>query len=486
MKKRKIKYLLDALTSSESEYFLRWLQSELYDKQIFVQQLAEILIKEAGMEDEAIWQRLYPERPFDDARLRKLMSDLRRWVHEFMAIQAFRKDEAVRHKYLLDACNQMSIREEFIRQYRRVAALETQFEQLTPIQDILRWKYDLTIEEQWFQVKGRIREIPGLKNEATKGINIQETIQGRYLEAVLHESLALYLSLSTQPGLRSTKEIQHLIAIIQLLIPKDTTQSSHKLRLFLAAFECAEAPSQEKLKALITGLKLSVHTWAYADLNLLFGFLFNQLNRVFAQTRDSASFVMLRDFFIWGMDEKILLVDGVLPPSAYRNLITFCVRTQAYDTAQYYLLSYKSYLPQSVREETFVICQALIWAYTGKYSDLLRKLSISKFSIEPFEVNARWLIVQAHHELYPEEIEWRLQQVEKHQRYVKNRKQLHPQFQKAYLNQFRFYRRILMLTGTAQLQRVVKDLQATNPFHNKGWLVKILNQISNPQSQEVD
>ncbi|MEL6135383.1 MAG: hypothetical protein AAFR59_18650, partial [Bacteroidota bacterium] len=234
-------------------------------------------------------------------------------------------------------------------------------------------------------------------------------------------------------------------------------------------------------KALFTSIKESTEIWAPLDLYNLFGFLFNQFHYLLSRQDAESYFTQIRDLLIWGVETNVLHLDGVLPPASYRNLIIFCIRTQAFDLAERYLKQLKSQLPLGLRNETFTICKAMILIEQQAYPKVLKLLGVARFRAESFEVSGRWLSLQAHHERYPEDAEWRLRQAERHLRYVKSRSTLNPTFRMAYQNQFRLYKRILTSHHPSQKERVLAEIKQTHPLHNKRWLLKLAAPMTESQ-----
>ncbi|MEO0472754.1 MAG: hypothetical protein AAF206_24275, partial [Bacteroidota bacterium] len=74
MKGRNIWALISTLSSREVRQFRYWLQAELENRQQFVQQLYDLLATSLPHPPDRIevWKQLYPNKAFDDARLRKL------------------------------------------------------------------------------------------------------------------------------------------------------------------------------------------------------------------------------------------------------------------------------------------------------------------------------------------------------------------------------------------------------------------------------
>ncbi|MEL6695107.1 MAG: hypothetical protein AAFP89_02650 [Bacteroidota bacterium] len=478
MKKRKVKYILAALSKSEQEYFMRWLNAELHDRQFFVQKLATILIEEMDTptSDQEVWNHLYPDKPYDDARLRKLLSDLRHWLHEFLAIQSFRQDPHTRHKFILDAFSRRGLKEEFQRHFRRIPSMHQRLDTQVQAQDLARWRYEMAVEQQWYIFKNQSKLIPGLKyTQPDWGQSEITSISDLYLEANLLELITLYLGLrSNRKSHEQTPQLEKIRALIQIMMPEDRSNISFKLSTYLTIYDTIENISLEKLHALFASIKLTTAMWAPSDLYTMFSIFYNQFQRLLNKREVHNFYMNVRDLYIWAIEHNILQIEGVLSPASYRNLVIFCIRTQAYTLAQKYMIQLKDQLPLGLREETFTICKAMLLTEQGQFTKVLKLLGMARFQVESFEINGRWLSLQAHHGLYPEDTEWRLQQTERHLRYTKSRKLLNPRFQLAYQNQFRLYKRILTVTPEKQ-QKILNEIRKINPVHNKPWLMRLLS-----------
>ncbi|MEL6730209.1 MAG: hypothetical protein AAFP83_03655, partial [Bacteroidota bacterium] len=325
-----MKYILAALSKSEQEYFMRWLNAELHDRQLFVQELAAILVEQSDRitSDQEVWDHLYPGKPYDDARLRKLLSDLRYWLHEFLAIQSFRQDPCVRHRFILEAFSQRGLTEEFQRHFRRIPSMHQRLDTQIQAQDLARWRYEMAVEQQNYVFKNRSQLTPGLQyTQPDWGKSENISISDLYIESMLLELLGLYLGLNA--GRKTHDKIPQLEVIrtlIQTLIPDDRSKISTKLRTYLTAYDTVENVSLEKVHALFTSVKLTTSVWAPADLYMMFSILYNQFVRLWNKGDASTFFMHIRDLYIWAIEHNILQIEGVLSPASYRNLMTFCIR----------------------------------------------------------------------------------------------------------------------------------------------------------------
>ena len=478
MKKRKVKYILSTLSKPEQEHFMRWLSAELDDRQLFVQKLAAILVEQSDRitSDQEVWDHLYPEKPYDDARLRKLLSDLRYWLHEFLAIQSFRQNPCARHRFILEAFSQRGLTEEFQRHFRRIPSMHQRLDSQVQAQDLARWSYEMAVEQQWYIFKNQSQLIPGLKyTQSDWGQSDTTSISDLYLEANLLELISLYLGLRSDiKSQEHTPQSEKIRALIQIMIPEDRSNISPKLHTYLTMYDTIEHTSLEKLHALFASVKRTTAMWSPADLFTIFGILYSQFQRLLSKREAHTFYMNVRELYIWAIEHNVLQIEGVLYPATYRNLMRFCIRTKAYTLAQKYMIQLKDQLPIRQREETFTICKAMLLMELGQFAKVLKLLGTARFQIESFEINGRWLGLQAHHGLYPEDTEWRLQQTERHLRYTKSRKRLSPRFQLTYQNQFRLYKRILTITPEKQ-KKVLDEIRKTNPVHNKPWLMSLLS-----------
>ncbi|MEM9985010.1 MAG: hypothetical protein AAF804_07920, partial [Bacteroidota bacterium] len=153
MKGRKTWQILQSFAPQEAKYFLRWLRAEWEERQQYPQVLAQYLVQRLphAPKEQQVWEHLYPGRPYDDARLRKLLRDLSAKLEQFVAVQAFREDTRAQDLYLLLGLDQRRLPEVFLKQLRRIENKEEQ----QPLKDAEFHRYQFQFEtlRQRYQAK---------------------------------------------------------------------------------------------------------------------------------------------------------------------------------------------------------------------------------------------------------------------------------------------------------------------------------------------
>lgn len=152
MTERKAGKIWKSLSKEEKVRFLRFLSAELGDKQLFLQKLANTL-KHYPMEDQDVWEVLYPGVSYDDSRLRKLSADLVRWMEEFLAIEMFRKEEGTKGVYLLRYYQERGYDDEFIKAYNKKEKVWEKSLGDHPLAEHFHIKYLMELEKQNFVTK---------------------------------------------------------------------------------------------------------------------------------------------------------------------------------------------------------------------------------------------------------------------------------------------------------------------------------------------
>ncbi|MEM6343125.1 MAG: hypothetical protein AAF927_04565 [Bacteroidota bacterium] len=471
MQKRKLWILIESMSQEERKRFPLWLKAELGDRQIYLQQLCQLLINTypEAPQRENLWHKLYPESNFDDARLRKLTRDLTAWVEEFFAIEEFRTQKEDKNVALLRALYERELPNEFEKTLRK---FDREMDQQTIRGgDFFRTQYELERLATEFAVSFRYKlERAG----STSGELLPDTQRLQHFFDLWWIQTKLEIASTNQAKKQITGQETESILLSELLdlIPQ-TPQLAREpfILLYREMTLLLMGRSEIELGDLLLKIQ-EMPGLAPEDLQTLWVHLINYNVRSLNQTGDPKFAEQSLLLFEWAIAADFLLVDGHLPEAYYKNLIALCLRTQKYDKAESYLEYYKPLLREERREDVYLLSSAIYHSNIKDFKKVIQIIGPVRLSRASEEIQARTLLLQAFYEVNPQEIEWLLNQLKNLDRYIRSRQNMSDGNKKPFLNRLRLFRRLLKAHTQKELDKLINSIETTRPLNTPQWLIE--------------
>ncbi|MEM7368591.1 MAG: hypothetical protein AAF587_08295 [Bacteroidota bacterium] len=460
MKNRNCWQLLSSLSGRESVRFIRWLEFELGDTCKYVQQLTRKLVEHLPdcPTEQRIWSQIYPEKAYDDARLRKLLRDTTRLLEEFLAIESFRRDQHKKDIFLLQEVHQRNRPHLFLKIYRR---LERSLEKL-PARNasFFRKRYEMEGIFQHYLIKYRPRERYSRTEAFTHAFNnwwmlgkmelacihsFHSSGEGDELEQILLEEVMQYISHS---------KVQKDVNALQIY---------HNLYLLLHGRAGVEP------QHILSLLKTHGGLFSFEELRTIFGLLINFHTSKYNRTNSALQYKELFLLYEWGIQEKLIFQDNLINLNHYKNIQSICLRLKKFDKAAYYLKLFKSHLPKGIGEEAYAFNHSTYLFAVRDFVGVIELLRTTKFHNLMYEIPARALLIQAHYEQSGHGQEWLLTQVNSLSRFIRQQK-IPSNHKKAYLNFLTIMAKLTKILMPFEIRKLSSKITQTNPLYQGHWL----------------
>ncbi|MDP5172182.1 MAG: hypothetical protein NWR72_18205 [Bacteroidia bacterium] len=458
MKTRKVQELIRALEQHETQRFIDWLTWDLAGKQESTLILARQMLADQPIEQ--IWTALHPHKgvpanPYADSGLRRVESQLVGKLEEFFAIEAFRQDEANRHMKLLEALNRRQATHSFEDRYQKVVA---QADHLPlPDEQYHHFRYRIERERRAFLLKsGKKDKLPG--NLTTLNLHAEMWW--------IHEKLRIALislarnNQSDSFGLLLIDEILALLRTFPDLTSFPLLIIYQDLLILLRDNDISLAPQ--------------IQDWLYAKQDLLstdivqdiYAILHNRFLRLYHQDGDLCYAHSLWNLYQWAVSNDLLLLDGVLPPVRYRNLLGMGLVVGEKSLVFEYLHKLKRLLPKSCREEESRFNLGSYYSATGE-PDLAIRIFAQKFTDPFLEVSARIKLLRLRYQCRGErDFEGELRSLEE---YLCRHEEIRPEIKKHLYHEVKLFRQLLKAFTEPQRARLVSKAKMIQPFSSRAW-----------------
>lgn len=432
------------LTTRERQKLRHWLQGEARGEQNMILCLFDVLNQSPLPSESDIWEALYPEEPFKDSRLRGLFNKLSAQLEQFLAVQALLRDELALDHHLLKeyaARQQMDLFDRALRRARK--RLEDQPHRG---RDYYRHLFALEAEQQQAQVqrpaRKELRNEPQLIDAYDKSMLIQ-----KFLLGIMSLNLGRLTGLQTPLRFMDTmvEELKYLPEL-----PQDPVIDLLR-RLYELIQGTAAAPAQQgpEVEALYKAFKEQHELFHYDNQKNFYFALTNCYLPVAYRDDQLEGYHFLHAMYLWGLEKNYWLVNGKMPLSAYKNMISLALNLGDVARAEAFMNSHRPLLADTPElEDCCQFCQALVGFHQKKFEETKQLLRHLGFASPFWEVNRRMLYIQVSYELgRPGEFDALFTVVNAFKAYLNQAKGLHGPHQAL------FRERITLLERLLRLQR---------------------------------
>ena len=295
MEKRVVWKILDSLSEEERLHFLRWLNAELNQTQLYVQKLASILVDSypTSLSPEDIWPLLYPGHPYDYARFRKISSDLSGRLEDFVAWLSFRRDDLQRKIHTLrfyKSRNEVELFEKYYRKLKRELDRH-------PFKNALYYQILYELETEYQQVQVRT----GQRTSSSFLENISFALDSWWL----HQKLQLSLRIKVKSAQERVSIKQFLPEnFFEELAANEHFLSQPLLKVYLDAHNILDNTQIPDTESLISFLSEEKNHLTKVELANLYTLMRHYLIRKINSSGDKEFAKQFQGLFEWGIKEK--------------------------------------------------------------------------------------------------------------------------------------------------------------------------------------
>lgn len=462
------------MSEEERERFPLWLSAELGERQSYLQQLGRVLLAAfpEAPDRPDVWRSLYPDKPFDDARLRKLTRDLTGWIEDFIAIEEFRSQKAHKNTALLRALQDRGLGELFEKEVRK---LDKELAAYSPRDgSFFQLKYEIEREVIEYQLsQGKKVARPTQDTLANENANALYTYFDLWW---IQTKLELATRSQSRKQITGQETDSILLAELLALIPQhDQLCSEPLLNIYRDMTLLLRGDAQVSLDKVLGQIR-QMSDLTNQDRQTLWVLLINHHVRGLNLSGDIQYAKKVLRLFEWAIEAGFLLIDGYLPEVYYKNLIAASLRAQQFDKAWRYLDQYQSLLREDRRQDVYLLNLAIYHSAKKEYAKVIQTLNNVRMTNAREEIQARTLHLQAFYEVNPHEIEWLLSQIKNLERYIRSRSNMSDSNKKPFLNRLRLFRALLRADTLLALDKLRVRIETTKPLNTPEWLKEKVEQ----------
>jgi hypothetical protein len=465
MKNSKLWQALGALSSEEQQRFALFVKSPYFNSQPMVTAFFEALAERCwhkGLPPEkaALHQELYPALPYDDHRIRLLMSKLFKLLDTFWKVEM--SDTEIPWA-VPQAYRQRQLPKHFEQALRRTQRRLSN----SPSRSSRHFLDQYLLADEAYRQRAQ--------QKRTSALNLHEADQ--YLNAFycIAKLRQACLAKSHQFVFPTDYEIALLEELLQYLHDSPLLQEAAVAAYYHSYhYLHGSADATRHFDAfldLISGPKSAV--FPAEELQDMFLLALNFCTRQY-NLGSSAYLQAQLQLYKLGLEKGLLLQQGLLSPFTYRNITTLGLILEDYEWVDDFLEQYRAAMPANRADQMYHFCRARLEYAKGRYGAALERLNEVHFSEPLLQLSVRTVRLKLFYETGAYDLlEARMHALEK---FIRRRKAL-SYHRENYLNLLHFLRQLQELPPGEKKARLVLagEVKACPNVAERTWLLRQLS-----------
>lgn len=415
-----------------------------------------------------LWEKIYPNQPYDDVLFRKNCSDLLKLIENYLVQQSLEQDPVQRKILLLDALKHRKIPTLYnstVRSARKLA-------DASPYRSYRYYHQQYKIEKAYF-------ELFEVEKDRTAKYNVEEILNNLDWFYISEKLRFASISYTQQ------RFISHDYNILLLEDILRTVQSQNLLTIPTIAVYYTILQTQREpdntdhyyhLKALISE---DIEKFPKSEAEFIYQSAMNYC--IFRINKGSTEF--LEEYFNLSV---ILLENGMLfsnnnelSPWHFRNIVVAALRVGKYKWTEDFIRDYSRYLPESMRDNAVSFNTAQLYFSQKKWDKVIELLREVEYEDFTYNLNSKTMLLSTYYEM--DEIEPLFSLLDSFRTYLNRHKDIPAARRTPYLNLIRFTKKLARIMpgdkeAVAKLRKELEQMP-TGSVANTNWLKEKLTEL---------
>jgi len=411
------------------------------------------------------WTAATLEDKYRDQKFRKLCSDLLRLIEEFLVQEELDKSPLHKADYLLQAILDKRIEGLTNSSIRTAQRLSAQYY----FRPASYYYYQYAYERAIYALQGQ-------DIDRSKAINVEE-IAGHLDTFFIAEKLRYYCyALARKPIIDRDYDFLFMDELIRQVEDNGFNEIT-PINFYYQIYLTQQYPDDDKhykeLKILIAeNIETLPNIEAKEIMDMAFNYCILKIN-----AGDEAYTREIFELYKQFLENELLLVNGVLDPWNFRNVVVSGLRLGEYDWVEKFIETFQDRLDERYRANAVSFHLANLYFYQKRYDRVLELLREVEYEDPSYNRNSKTMLIATYYEL--DEIEPLMSLLTSFSVYLRRSKNITSARKEHYHNLIK-YMRILLRTPVKDkkaLQDLKTKVEATERVVNKGWLLSRINEL---------
>lgn len=473
MLSRKLMDLLETFSKYDLNRFGKYLQSPFFNEN-------EELVKLFGLLDdylrlpphlrnesssmlskERVWRQIFENKKFNDGHLRRLCSELTKQAYGFLTVWKYKSDGLKEQVDLLQILNDLKLNKHFDSTLRQI-------DQTTEKQS----KRDADFHLQQYQT-AFIAQLNLEEKEPQKG-HFENLEQADFHLDCFYfiQKLKHYCdTLDHKNRLSHQANIQLMPNFLAYLEEHDFLRISPIKAYYLVAKMFLYSEEEKYFHELKHFLKAQLANFSKSELNTLYIYLKNYCISTKINNGRSEYFLELFEVFKTLLEQEIIIINEVLDPQDYKNIITVGLHIKEFDWVEQFIHQYTTYLPSANQENALNYNLAKVYFHEEKYYQVIEQLREVEYKNLVYALGSKLMLLRTYFEL--KEFLALDSLVDSFRIYLRRNKLISRDVKQQYLNVLRFVKKLSSIDvyDKQLVQKVRRQIEECKNLAVKKWLL---------------
>lgn len=386
MQNSNLNQLIQSFSSLELREVRKFLASPFFNTRTDLAQLFDFLVENKDATKDATWQHLLPTEPFDDQRLRLLMSYLHRLLEQYLSVKELTADDVINRLHLAIGYRKRGMAAAFER--TRVSLQKTMEDQ--PTRDAYFHQNQHRL--QWEQYQTATADNPA---EQLPLLEMAGSVDVFYLST----RLRLICLAAAQMGVYQAGNQSVMEAEVLSLAQNGGFEEVPAVAIYLHCYWMLKQPEEEAhfqdFKRLLLDSAAQFGTEEMRGIYLLaINYCIRRLN-----DGQKSYFREVLDLYKSGLVTGHLLENGLLSRFTYHNIVAAGLQSGDLDWVNFFIHEYKNSLERSYRESSFSFNLARLEYTRRRYDAVLELLQKANYRDPLLNLAAKTLLLKTWYEL---------------------------------------------------------------------------------------
>lgn len=427
---------------------------------------------EKGLDKKLAFKTIFKGKPYNDQKMRDAMSALLALAKEVLLLGELHAQPYQERLLQVHALRKRGMQQAYSRVFNKMLKDDTAHHDYT--EKALLYQYHLAQErEEYF----------ALQQDRQPDQALQDRM--RYLDHfyILAKLKLTCEQLNRMHILQADCQPVMLQEVLGVLSSQPQYLGHPGILLYYRVLQMLQQPEQEDYYLqLIADLMATDGQLNLEDTRNLYRYAQNYCIRMINQGQ-AGYFKRLLELYQKQLHNKLLLPNGIIDHTDYKNIVTVGLRLKDYEWTAAFINQYKPHLPEDVREAAWLYNHANYLYESGQRAQAGELLANQNFSDIYYNLSARHLLLKIFYD--EQEYEALGYQIESFRLYLLRNKTISKVNSASNLNFLKVMKRLAKLKehhefisaplASAKLTKIMASTQEYNPLANKNWLQEQAN-----------
>ncbi len=455
--------LIQCLDAAEREQFDAFLRSPLLPENERLIRLYEALQTAVQTGDEPdrkkLFRTCFGKQPFDDKKLRYLLTELCTRLQEFIKICGLKRQDAAAADILARELARRGAHKAYnalVQEHRKKEIQETQQDA-----DFYFHSY----EQEFIHLAHAPANV---KRDEKSNI---ETVVNNLDRFYLARKLQLCCEIFNVRNVLAVDYNVFLLDEIRHHLRNNSYEDVPVIRIYYnILMTLLESENEQHFVHLRELLLQHGNRFSLAELREMYQYVLNYCIKKINTGNISYQKTLL-DIFKVTLENKVLLSEGHLSQWDYKNIVTISLRQQEFDWAHAFIQRHRSFIKLPERENAYIYNLAFWHFHKGEYSQTLQLLQQVEFTDLYYQLDSRVIILKIYFE--QDDTETFFYHSSAFRIFLRRNKLVSDYQRTIYLNLVRFTHKLFRAgTSRRKIQAVKKSVDENRQVADLAWLLK--------------